>query len=240
MQFSSSYLPSTPSLQTVSPPPCKDFSDTKSPISLAKRGGFPSINLTKQLNRKKISIPMEKNPITWWYLCRWVSEAVATAEYVAEAVALNPQLCLLLAPPHWCFVLHTWQLLWSEHRPFPQNLQSDESFAKKKSISSRFNPIKKHPQPSLPTNPQTLICPRFRYLVVVLFLHYATNADKRSTRHINRNFCLFMRNRSPLLFLSRRIYLSGVLLFCIGTQKFQKKHFGYPSKQTKAITEATW
>ncbi len=240
MQFSSSYLPSTPSLQTVSPPPCKDFSDTKSPISLAKRGGFPSINLTKQLNRKKISIPMEKIPITWWYLCRWVSEAVATAECVAEAVALNPQLCLLLAPPHWCFVLHTWQLLWSEHRPFPQNLQSDESFAQKKSISSRFNPIKKHPQPSLPTNPQTLICPRFRYLVVVLFLPYATNADKRSTRHINRNYCLFMRNRSPLLFLSRRIYLSGAFLFCIGTQKFQKKHFGYPSKQTKAITEATW
>lgn len=222
MQFSSSYLPSTPSLQTVSPPPCKDFSDTKSPISLAKRGGFPSINPTKQPNRKKISIPMEKIPITWWYLCRWVSEAAATAECVAEAVALNPQLCLLLTPPHWCFVLHTWQLLWSEHRPFPQNLQSDESFAKKKSISSRFNPIKKHPQPSLPTNPQTLICPRFRYLVVGLFLHYATNADKSSTRRINRNYCLFMRNRSPLLFLSRRIYLSGVFLFCIGTQKFQK------------------
>lgn len=110
----------------------------------------------------------------------------------------------------------------------------------KKSISSRFNPIKKHPQPSLPTNPQTLICLRFRYLVVVLFLHYATNADKSSTRHINRNYCLFMRNRSPLLFLSRRIYLSGVFLFCMGTQTFQKIHFGYPSKQIKAITEVTW
>jgi hypothetical protein len=51
---------------------------------------------------------------------------------------------------------------------------------------------------------------------------------------------LFMRNRSPLLFLSRRIYLSGVFLFCVGTQTFQKIHFGYPSKQTKAITEVTW